>query len=451
MPSKSFSYSNVLGFGWRVMLSNYWFFVGVGVVLFLISFSGQVLGQVIEHYPKVIAPFLLFALLGVSSVIEIIVGIGLIKIALIFCDGSKPRFSTLFNGLDCFWRYLGSGILYGLIMVGTPIACFLPFILLSNVMSNPFFGLSVFAVVFVLEVILLLKFSLCFYFVVDRGLGPINALKASSMATTDAKGALFVFGILCGLINILGALCFIIGLTATVPMIMVAMALVYRNLSEQTPELAELGISGPYVKPSTGGGVGASAVGVQSSPIIPPMQPSPSVQLGLGVKLAQDVQPSEDVQFVSQGVQPGVNVQPAPIIRRQGEKGNKSLIFWVILLVILSVALAGGIGYRFLSKSEIDVSESPEAVADSSKDAIVTSKDAIVASKDAAVASKDAAVSSNGVSVKGILYSEDRPSVLIDGSIATEGDIVAGVKIVKIYKDRVELEKDGVKWTQRAE
>jgi uncharacterized membrane protein len=109
--------------------------------------------------------------------------------------------------------------------------CILPFTLLSATMGIPYLALVALVSVSILVVILSIKFSLCFYFVIDNGLGPINALRASSRATTGAKWSLFVFGILCGLINILGVLCFLVGVFATFPTIMVAAALVYRQLS----------------------------------------------------------------------------------------------------------------------------------------------------------------------------------------------------------------------------
>ena len=51
--------------------------------------------------------------------------------------------------------------------------------------------------------------------------------------------------------------------------------------------------------------------------------------------------------------------------------------------------------------------------------------------------------------VNGILYSEDNPSVVLDKDIAYEGQIVHGVKVIKIHKDRVEFEKDGNRWEQK--
>ena len=51
--------------------------------------------------------------------------------------------------------------------------------------------------------------------------------------------------------------------------------------------------------------------------------------------------------------------------------------------------------------------------------------------------------------VSGIMYSQSRPSALIGNRIIVhEGEIVHGVKILEIYKDKVLFEKDSVTWSQ---
>ena len=187
MGIKSFSYRGVLAFGWDVMKNNFWFFVGVGIVMFLISLPSQVLGNVMENYPGKIPPLLAILLLPVTLIIEVIVGIGLIKITLSFCDGQRPKLTTLFNAGGCFWKYIGAGILYSLIIAGTFIACVLPLALLSAARGIPCFAFVFFTIGFILAAILAIKFSFCYYFVIDKGLGPINALRASSRATMGAK------------------------------------------------------------------------------------------------------------------------------------------------------------------------------------------------------------------------------------------------------------------------
>jgi uncharacterized membrane protein len=384
MRSKSFSYSEVLGFGWSVMKNNFLFFLIVNIVLFLICSPGEILSHVMERHPERISPFFIFVLLS-TFIIEIILVIGLIKITLSFCDGQKPRFSTLFNVWDCFWRYLGAALLYMLIICGTPIVCGLmcglTSALLYKAICIPHYALFVFeAIIFILLIILSIKFSLCFYFAIDKGLGPVDALRASSRATKGAKWSLFVFDILCGLINFLGVLCFFVGVFATIPTVAVAMALVYRQLSEQTPELAELGIRAPIVEPPASTGAGG--------------------------------------QFVA-------GTQFDPTIQHEGEKNSS---FWLTALVILSAMLAVGIGYRFWPRSKVEFTKVQVPLTG------IRSKLELEFTK---------------VPLTGILYSEDNPSAVIDGKVVKEGDIINGIKVVEIHKDGVEFEKDGMKWTQQ--
>ena len=68
-----------------------------------------------------------------------------------------------------------------------------------------------------------------------------------------------------------------------------------------------------------------------------------------------------------------------------------------------------------------------------------------------------ASLSANKAPLKGrinsIVVSEDRKSTLIDSRIVHEGDTIGGVTVVKIYRDRVEFQKEGtegiIRWTQK--
>lgn len=50
--------------------------------------------------------------------------------------------------------------------------------------------------------------------------------------------------------------------------------------------------------------------------------------------------------------------------------------------------------------------------------------------------------------IKGIVFSKDKTSAIISGSIVSEGQKILGVTVVKINKESVEFEKDGKTWTQ---
>lgn len=53
--------------------------------------------------------------------------------------------------------------------------------------------------------------------------------------------------------------------------------------------------------------------------------------------------------------------------------------------------------------------------------------------------------------VTGIMYAEEKPSAVVGYEIVYEGDIINGVKVIKIHGDKVEFEKKRKKWTQRVQ
>ena len=224
MAHKRFIIGDVLSFGWGVMKANLWFFVGVGIVGGIINLLPALVNNLIHFagLPEQDVLLITLPIMVIGWVVSFIISIGFTKIALSFCDARKPTFGTLFDFYGCFWRYVGAGLLYGLIVLGGLCLLIVPGIIWA------------------------VKFSLCYYFVVDKGLGPIQALKASSRTTMGAKLNLFGFGILCGLINYVGLLCLGVGIFATYPTVLVAHALVYRHLMAQTPELAEFNIDTTY-------------------------------------------------------------------------------------------------------------------------------------------------------------------------------------------------------------
>ncbi len=429
MTNKSFGYSDVLGFGWDVMKSNFWFFTGILFVLFTISIFEQIAQQMAAHFPEAVAPFLVITITLITYAIDIILGIGLIKIALSFCDDIKPTFGVLFDGLDCFWRYLAAGLLYGLIIIGVFVACALPFGVFSFLTGTPpsvCLILPVFAGASIFVAVLSIKFSLCFYFVIDKGFGPIKALKASSRATNGAKGALFVFGIICGFINLLGALCFMVGLLATIPTVIVATALVYKQLSSQTPELAEFGISTPAAKNAQLSSAGQAGLSIRLSEDEQSGAGDASANPSIGSQPAEDIATSLSVRLSEEQpsvshAQPASSAQPAGETPLEGKGKNKNLLWVAVIMLLVGVLITTAIGLGYYLRNDVNVPFIPPKVA-----------------------------------LNGILYSEDNPSAVIGTRIVKEGDTVSGIgdtandiTVIKINKDGVEFDKNGRTWTQK--
>lgn len=56
-----------------------------------------------------------------------------------------------------------------------------------------------------------------------------------------------------------------------------------------------------------------------------------------------------------------------------------------------------------------------------------------------------------GLVVRGIVFSKDKPSAVINGKIVRQGDIVSGATIIKINRNNVEFEFEGKRWTRRVQ
>ncbi|MHC4216781.1 MAG: hypothetical protein ACYSWP_25880 [Planctomycetota bacterium] len=220
MSGKYFSFREALGFGWNVVWGNFGLIAGAMIVTFLISLPSELLGQVLEFFPDAMSPGMFFGFLGLALLIETVVWIGFMKMTLSFCDKERPRFGMLFDASGCFFKCIGAGILMILCIGGALAVCVVPGILLSVFAGTGILIIPAFVIGGIIVAVMSVKLSLCFYFVIDMGMGPVKALKASSRATMDAKWNLWLFSIVCGLVNVAGFLCFIVGLVVTVPTVM---------------------------------------------------------------------------------------------------------------------------------------------------------------------------------------------------------------------------------------
>lgn len=57
----------------------------------------------------------------------------------------------------------------------------------------------------------------------------------------------------------------------------------------------------------------------------------------------------------------------------------------------------------------------------------------------------------NTLVVRGIVYSQTKPTAIISGQIVGQGEVVSGATVVQIARDYVEFEKDNKRWKQQVE
>lgn len=201
-----------LKFGWEITKSNFWFLVGVLAVSFAINFavSGlQDLAIFLTKHSLFLFALVFILLFLVSIVVQLVLNLGLIKIALNFVDMVKSDFKVLFSQYRLIGKYFAASALYGLIVLGGLILLIVPGIIWA------------------------IKYQFFQYFLMDKNAGIKESLRLSAKATQGVKWQLFLFVLSLILLNILGALALLVGLFVTIPMTMIAVAYIYRKLSSQ--------------------------------------------------------------------------------------------------------------------------------------------------------------------------------------------------------------------------
>ena len=129
------------------------------------------------------------------------------RISLDLYDTGEADLSKIGGLLPQFLPYLGGKILYGLIVLIGLILLVVPGVIVSYMLL--YVG----------------------YLIIDRNLGPIEALKESKVVTDGSKWHLFLFSLAVALLNIAGVLCLLVGLLVTIPVTLMASVYVYRQLS----------------------------------------------------------------------------------------------------------------------------------------------------------------------------------------------------------------------------
>lgn len=236
-----FSKREAIKFGWQTMKQNFWFFAGLLIVVALIFIIPNVVSDLLEEENLALS----FAADIIGAVLGIIVTLGLIKISLNFCDNIKGEISVLFSQYRLFFIFLFGVILYNLAVLAGLILLVIPGAYLA------------------------IRLQFYRYFIVDKRSRITESLKKSWEITRGSFWNLFLFGLLMVLINMAGALVFLIGLFATVPTTLVAVAFVYRKLLGQMAEAAPHSPTSPMTPPP----LAPAPVAPPTPPPTPPAQP----------------------------------------------------------------------------------------------------------------------------------------------------------------------------------
>jgi membrane-anchored glycerophosphoryl diester phosphodiesterase (GDPDase) len=198
-----FSISEAIKFGWNTTKKNFSFLIKVMLIMTVV----YLLGGMVQNSAKDAAG-LDFIINILVWILHTILDIGLVKIALKLVSNQVPSLDDLYNHYPLFWKYLGGSILTFLIVLGGIILLIIPGVI---------FGI---------------RLQFVSYLIIDKGMGPIEAIKKSWQVTRGNTIRLLFFGLTLAGINILGALALLVGLLWTIPTSTLASAHVYKKLTQ---------------------------------------------------------------------------------------------------------------------------------------------------------------------------------------------------------------------------
>ncbi|HYM65046.1 MAG TPA: YciC family protein [Candidatus Sulfotelmatobacter sp.] len=202
----NFVKKEAIKFGFEVAKKNVVFFLGVFVIWAIVTFISSAIQGSLNANKQFLVSFL-FSLF--MWVVNAVISMGIINITLMLVDKKKPKLQDIYYKKKIF-NYILASIIRGVILVVGFLLLIIPGIIFA------------------------IKLQYSEYLIVDKGYDAVDSIKGSWEMTKGVKWNLFLFGLLLGLINILGFLCLLVGLLITVPLSMVANAYVYRKLLSQS-------------------------------------------------------------------------------------------------------------------------------------------------------------------------------------------------------------------------
>jgi len=205
-----FSIKSALRFGWETFKKRPWLFVGATAILAAASIGIEALTNAIdvtlsgeEDQPTILG-------IVVNLAFGTLVGMGGTAFYLAAHDSlDKVELSSLWHPSP-FWKYVGASLLLSLAVGAGLVLLIVPGIILA------------------------LMFMFSNLIVIDRELGPIEAMTESNRVTRGHKWSLLGLVLILFLINLVGILAFVVGLLVSIPVTALAFMHAYRVLSGTT-------------------------------------------------------------------------------------------------------------------------------------------------------------------------------------------------------------------------
>jgi len=214
---EKFSMDSAFSAGLNGLRSYFWPFTGILTSTWLLTFGPGLCAFMLSFLKTSFESMLLGVLVWlVSSSLKMLIELGLINVQLLALEGKPVATRDIFSKKRLLFKFVGGWVIEKLLVLLGYVCLILPGIYLQIALQ--FWG----------------------FFVVERSMGPIQAIKASLSTTRDCWFNLFVFSVITGFINWIGGLFFIIGALPAYIITGLAKAHVYTQLVSRSPQLADV-------------------------------------------------------------------------------------------------------------------------------------------------------------------------------------------------------------------
>lgn len=200
-----------LRFGWQTFKSRPWIFVQVTLVIFVVSmalqFGTSLLQGYVEDAAVPVYVVVTLALAVLSAILGTLIEMGMNAFYLRAHDApNEVRLANL-RAPYPFVKYFFTKLLAGLLVFAGFLLLIIPGIILA------------------------LLFSFVAFIVMDKHLGPVDALRESVRLTKRNLLKIFLLSLTIAVLNILGLIALVVGLVVTIPVSVLAFVHAYRVLS----------------------------------------------------------------------------------------------------------------------------------------------------------------------------------------------------------------------------
>jgi uncharacterized membrane protein len=221
---KKFSIQESLLFGWEILKNNFWFIFWLEMIMLGLNMTPNVADYLFKGRTGMEVSLL--ATSAIFFVLQLIANLGMIKIFIGLHDKKEGRnIADLLLGVNYFFKYVLAGIVYGLIVLAGFILLIIPGIIWS------------------------IKYQFFVYFILDKNMSPMEALRMSAKITDGHKMDLFLFSCAAMVVNLIGFLALGIGLVVTIPVTSIALIYIFRKLSADMAAEAQNVPDAPQAQP----------------------------------------------------------------------------------------------------------------------------------------------------------------------------------------------------------